>query len=35
MSSGEFAYLCLVLFMFAAFIGILGFVSIWSRRSGR
>lgn len=32
MSEGEMAYLAMVLTVFAAFIGVLGFVSNWSRR---
>ncbi|MGE3335247.1 MAG: hypothetical protein AB7I36_16505 [Rhodospirillaceae bacterium] len=35
MSNGEMAYLALVLIVYAAFMGTLGFVSIWSRRPGR
>jgi hypothetical protein len=32
MSNGEIAFLGLVLFGFVAFIGTVGFVSIWSRK---
>lgn len=32
MSNGEIAYLAMVLFAFATFISVVGFVSIWSRR---
>ncbi len=35
MSNGEMAYLTLVLIVYAAFMGTLGFVSIWSRRPVR
>jgi hypothetical protein len=35
MSNGESAYLALVLFAFAVFIGVVGFVSIWSRRPSK
>jgi hypothetical protein len=34
MSNGEIAFLGLVLFAFMAFIGTVGFVSIWSRKKG-
>jgi hypothetical protein len=32
MSSGEIAYLALVLFGFVTFMSVLGFISVWSRR---
>lgn len=32
MSQGEVAYFALILFAFVCFIGIVSFVSIWSRR---
>jgi len=35
MTNGEIAYLALVLIAFASFVGIVGFISIWSRFPAR
>ncbi len=35
MSTGEIAYLALALTAFATFMGVVGFISVWSRRPAK